>query len=509
MTTYDPLIYGKNPLERIVSIEPKDEFAEVFLQQEDGTVKSEFIKNRYWILSNKRLDSKFIQLKGDQHYKYGKQFSLRDDYERDRGMYKYRNDIYAIYEPRESLMVKDGVSYFKGLNVNDLTLLSFDLETTSLDPMTKEAKILLISNTYKFKDKVIKRLFAYDEYETQGEMIKDWCKFIRDLDPSILLGHNIYGFDFKYLKGIADKEGIQLELGRDGSPAIFDQYESKFRKEASQFIHYNKIRVYGREIIDTLFLSLKHDQASRKYESYGLKQIIKQEGLEKEDRVFYDANLIRHNYLNKEEWKKIKDYCRDDADDSLKLFELMIPPYFYMTQSVPKSFSEMLLSASGSQINSMMVRAYLQQGHSIAKASEAEDYVGAISFGVPGRYKNLLKIDFSSLYPSIMRQYKVHDNKKDINGYFLKMTEYFAIERLKNKKLFKETNIATYDYLQSSQKIFSNSMYGALGAPGLNYNSPKSAAFITETGRELLKFSIKWATGKDYEYWKQKFDENT
>jgi DNA polymerase elongation subunit (family B) len=76
------------------------------------------------------------------------------------------------------------------------------------------------------------------------------------------------------------------------------------------------------------------------------------------------------------------------------------------------------------------------------------------------------------------------------------MVDYFTIERLKNKKLAKETGDSYYDDLQNSQKIAINSAYGFLGAPGLNFNSPQHAAFITKTGREILEKSVLWATGR-------------
>ena len=221
------------------------------------------------------------------------------------------------------------------------------------------------------------------------------------------------------MKGIAEKENTALLLGRNDSKVTFDKYESQFRKESNQFIKYHKVHIYGREVVDTLFLSIKHDIATRKYSSYGLKNIIKQEGLEKPNRTFYDASQIRFNYTDKKEWQKIKDYCRDDSDDALALYDLMIRPFFYMTQSIPKSFQSVIESASGSQLNSMMVRSYLQEAHSIPKAHSQEVFEGAISFGNPGIYTNVFKIDISSLYPSIILQYEVYDSDKDPKANFL------------------------------------------------------------------------------------------
>lgn len=492
------LLFGKNELEKIVSIEPADEFVEVF-REENGFIQSTFIPNKYWILASRQLRADWVRLKGDLYYKWGKQFSTREEYTISRNVYK-RDDTYSIFDSRESIMVKDGITYFKGMAPQDVSILSFDLETTTLDPSDNDAKILLISLTYRNKTLKIptKRLFAYDEYGSQAAMIEEFCATVRAFNPSIIVGHNIMGFDLPYLRTIAEKEGSDLLLGRNESAAQFDSYESQFRKEANQFIKYNKCRIYGREIVDTLFLSIKHDIASRKYPSYGLKAIIKEEGLEKQNRTFYDASQIRHRYKDKNEWEKIKEYCRDDADDALALFDLMSPPFFYMTQSIPKSFQGIIESASGSQLNSLMIRSYLQEGHSIPKTSPQEEFEGAISEGNPGIYRNVHKVDVSSLYPSIILQYEVFDRSKDPKANFLNMVKSFTETRLKYKALLKETGDKKYDALQGAFKILINSAYGFMGAPGLNFNSPLNAAFITRTGREILTKSIEWSKIKNF-----------
>src|ERR1035437_2153251 len=120
---------------------------------------------------------------------------------------------------------------------------------------------------------------------------------------------------------------------------------SKFRKDQSQFLDYNKCYIFGREIIDTYFLSIKFDVVQKKYESYGLKPIIKAEGLEIEGRQFYDASLIRKNYTIPEEWEKIKDYALHDADDALSLWDLQGPSSFYMCNTIPKSLQELTCGA--------------------------------------------------------------------------------------------------------------------------------------------------------------------
>lgn len=488
------LIYGKNRTNNIVSIEVEGDTVTLFIEK-DGIVSQEKHPHRFWLLSNERLDLSWVKMNGDQHYKFGKQFDsyfkLKNEKDRFQG-----KDFYNISNATEACQVKDGYSYFKGMQPNEVSILAFDIETNGF-ALDENSRVVLIANTLRKNGEVIRKLFSHDEYENDGEMIEDWCNWVLSVDPSIMCGHNIYTFDLPFLVHTAGLYNKKLRLGRNEAPIRIQNIESNFRVDGSRDLHYHKIQIYGREICDTMFLSYKYD-IGRKYESYGLKYIINKEGLEKEGRTFYDAQKIKDNFNNPEEMDKIKKYAEEDGDDALALFDLMVPPFFYMTQMIPKPFQLIIESASGSQLNSLMVRSYLQNKHSIPKASEAIEFEGAISFGEAGIYPNAVSLDIASLYPSVMLQYDVHDPIKDPENNMLKLLTYLRDERLKNKKLAKETGLDKYKHLDGSFKILINSLYGFLGATGLNYNYPKGAAEVTRKGREILTQSMTWAKSKGF-----------
>lgn len=495
----DKILYGKNPQEGIVGLEVADNLTELFIQDETGKIESKFVSNKFWILSNRPLNKNFIRLEGDLHYKWGIQFEDRESFGKFRRIWK-NEDIYSIYNPKEAFMVKDGYTYYKGLQPKDISILSFDIETTGLNH-DSTAKLILITNTFRKGNQVIRKLFCYDEYQNEGEMLAAWCKWVKEVDPSIITGHNIISYDLPYMQFIADKHNVSINLGRNGSDIKFDRFESGFRIDQTRDLNYKKVYIYGREIIDTMFLAIKSDIAAKKYESYGLKQIIKQENLEQQDRQFYDASKIRFNYTNKEEMVKIKKYAETDADDGLKLFDLFCPPFFYSTQMIPKSFQSVTETASGGQINSILVRSYLQDKHSIPKADEIKQFQGGISLGIPGIYKRSFKIDISSSYPSAILINKLYSKHKDPKAHMLYICESLTKARLENKKLYKETNDKKYYYLDQTGKIFINSIFGFCSAAGLNFNDPNIAAKITEYGREYLNLGMIWATGKDKDHW--------
>ena len=203
-----------------------------------------------------------------------------------------------------------------------------------------------------------------------------------EINPSIITGYNIISFDFPYLQGMLAKTNEALVLGRDFSEIEIEEKVRERRKDGSQSYSYKRINIFGREVVDMFFVALGYD-IGRKYESYRLKSIVKQEGLEKEGRQHYDAGTIKNNWHIPEEREKIIKYAEEDADDPIKLFDLMIPAKFYLTPHIPKPFQIMTESASGSQLNAFMVRAYLQDDFSVAKADAPEEFEGAISFGNP------------------------------------------------------------------------------------------------------------------------------
>lgn len=491
MDELNRLIFGKDETTNIVSIEVKDSQVEIFTET-NGVVKSEFRDNTFWLITHDKHNIHQVALEGDLYYKYIRYYdNAREWYNARNTLRKHNVDFFSISDLKESYMLLNGVTYYKGMKVNDVSVLSWDIETTGLTH-DENSKVLLISNTYRSQGMLKRRLFSIDEYSTQAEMLEAWCDFVRETNPSIILGHNIFMYDFPYIQHVADMYGVTLDLGRDGSKLRFNNYTSKFRKDGSQDYEFTRCFIYGREIVDTMFVAYHFDFA-RRYESYGLKQIIKQEGLEIKGRQFYDAGLIYKNWENLEERKKIKLYAEHDADDSLALYDLMVASYFYATQSVPKSFQTVNYSATGSQINSLLVRSYLQNGQSIPKANDVIGFEGGISMGNPGRYTNVYKVDVASLYPSIILQYQVYDYKKDPNASFYKMVEYFTKQRLEDKKKAKETGDRYYKELEQSRKIFINSSYGLLGAMGLNFNSPLNAATVTRRGREILQTTIDWA----------------
>ena len=521
------LIFGKDKTRNVVSVEVKNGQVYIYTETSEG-VKLETRPFKYWIMSNLRPQGIHYHMDGDLHFKYLKEFDTEKEWKDALAkLWKAQADKYCCYDQREAFLVREGLTYFKGMKVSDVSILSFDIESIGLKADAPEAKVLLISNTLRIGDTITRKLFSLDEFKNELSMLQTWCNWVREVDPTIILGHNIYGFDLQFLQGRIKQCGVTevgiernwngLKLGRDDSIMEISDKVSQFRYDGSQQYDYHKINIFGREIVDTFFLSMKYD-VGRNFESYGLKNLIKQLGYEREDRIKWDFSKNKpRDFFGKDKklTEDFKIYCEMDADDSLKLYDLMIPAYFYTNINIPLTFQNLVLSATGKWINTFLIRGYLGVDYSIPKPSEPTKVHGGISFGIPGVYHNNKKLDAKSLYPSIIREYRLKPEGKDILGFFTIMVDYFTEKRFMQKDEFEKTGNKYYDDLQSASKIFINSSFGLCSTNGLHFNDFKTADKITGIGRQVIRQLIRWATGKevhefydDYDYEKDRIYEN-
>jgi len=489
---YDKLIFGKDQTEHITNITIEDGVAHVYRKDLDPLQ----IPYNMWAVGSTWADG-CSKLKGYQYYKYMRDIT-QDELEL--LQIKWNPRVWTPRNPEEGFMLKHGHTYFKDMKVNDVSLLSFDIEATSIPLDAEDTYIPLLGITYRDRDgNYDRKLFDIFDYENDMAMWSDINLYVQEKDPDIILGHNILSYDLPYAD---DNSDCGLNWGRDGSRIKFNEKKSKYRKNQQQQYDYHDVQIHGRDVIDTMFLSMKWD-IGNELPSYGLKAI--------EDHFEYVENNRTWDWkkwpvrkmieekkkdtkIGNDIWEEFRQYCADDTDSPIKIFDKMIPAFFYLTQSIPKTLQQVINQASGSQLDSLMIRSYLQDGYSIPRTSQKEPFEGAISMGIPGLYDNVRKVDVASLYPSIMLQYNIYDKKKDPNRNMLKMLEYFRDERLVNKKKGKAGSVY-HAQLDGAQKIVINSMYGFLGAAFLLYNYPAGAAEVTRHGREILLKGVEWAIG--------------
>jgi DNA polymerase elongation subunit (family B) len=134
------------------------------------------------------------------------------------------------------------------------------------------------------------------------------------------------------------------------------------------------------------------------------------------------------------------------------------------------------------------------------------DFVGGLSRLIKVGYStSVLKLDFSSLYPSIQLVHDVFPDC-DVTGAMKGLLGYFRSSRIMYKELaekFEKTDpkkSKSYDRKQLPIKIFINSMFGALSAPQVfHWGDMYMGEQITCTGRQYLRQMIGFFMKRGYE----------
>jgi DNA polymerase elongation subunit (family B) len=262
MNSLENVIFGKNKETNIVNISIKDNNAYIF-QEFNGVIKETVVPYRHWVLSPVYANG-CQKLLGNQHFKYIKEYPSVDAYQEIKAnIYKY--GLFTVRNFAEAFMIRNGHTYFKSMKVEDVSVLSFDIETDGLSYEREEATVFLITNAYRRNGVVEKKTFNIEDYETAQDMIRDWCNWVLEKDPSIITGYNIISFDIPYLNGMLEKVGQQLVLGRDYSEIQIETETREKRKDGSQSYSYRRIEVFGREVVDMFFVALDYD-IGRKYD---------------------------------------------------------------------------------------------------------------------------------------------------------------------------------------------------------------------------------------------------
>jgi DNA polymerase elongation subunit (family B) len=141
----------------------------------------------------------------------------------------------------------------------------------------------------------------------------------------------------------------------------------------------------------------------------------------------------------------------------------------------------------------------------IPAKNEKTEFVGGLSRLLKVGYStDVLKLDFSSLYPSIQLVHDVFPTC-DITGAMKGMLNYFRNTRIKYKNLAKEyqdidkKQATSYDRKQLPIKIFINSMFGALSAPQVyHWGDMYMGEQITCTGRQYLRQMLRFFMKRGY-----------
>lgn len=374
-----------------------------------------------------------------------------------------------------------------------LSTMSFDIETGRRGELysiayqhcgteQEECRVLMIGDTDSAGTEGL--TFFGDE----ASLVRAFLDDVARLDPDILLGWNVVGFDLRFLDRKCASLGIPFTLGRRGAPVRFSDRNGRL-----------SVYVHGRGIVDGP-PALRAGFHS--FEDYSL------------DGVAGDV-LGEGKTIGKRGEEKVAEIERQFREDKHALAEYNLKDCRLVTAIVDKlglldqmisrvKISGMLLDRLGRSVRAFD-HAYLPRLHRKGVVAPDIDDIsagahaagGLVMSPVPGLHEHVVALDFKSLYPTVIRTFKIDPLSRlraDRNPISTPTEIKFSadehilpgyIEELMARR--SEAQKKKDAPLSQAIKILMNSFYGVMGTPGCRFYHPDLPSAITGTGQWILR----------------------
>jgi DNA polymerase, archaea type len=493
------LLFGTTEQSGIVAVEVGSQKAEIF-RRVDGLLTREKRPAKFFVmLGDRSLLSGFSvphsidQLDGDFAFRYLAAFDTVAALEAaKRHLRKAASGgaeipYFVLSDPVEQFLMLAGMTFFVGLEFGHLQRMQIDVQAcispgfefpSGVRDGDRIAAIAITDSTG------FERVLLASEIDEKA-MLEQLVAIVRERDPDVIEGHNLFRFGLDYIQARARRHSVALKLGRDGSVM---KARSSRMQIAERTIAYRRFDVYGRSLVDTWILAQHYDIASRELEGFGLEEIERHLKLAHSGRVYIEPERVSDLAAN--DPATLRDATLDNARQVSKLAGMLSLSYFVQAQIFPYSYQNVIMRGNATKIDSILLRAYLAQGHSVPLPGPPIAFAGGYTevrrLGVAHQVAHC---DVTSLYPSLMLQFGLGP-VSDHLGIFLKMLTELRRFRVQAKAAVRELQGPERRYMEALQqtfKILVNSFYGYLGFSMGHFNDYSQAEGVTRRGRELIQ----------------------
>lgn len=424
--------------------------------------------------------------------------------------------IKGVLEFSGTFVEENGVRIFRNPQIRTykaeysptLTMLSFDIETS------RGSDLFSIGIHYVDDTREVRRVYMVGEdqgsmdekgelfyYPTEKECYLAFEEDVFLLDPDLILGWHVVGFDMAFLERKCQRWGISLNLGRKKTRVQISE-----RQSGMQFA-----RLKGRVVVDGpnalkaaffSFDSWKLDSVA--HEVLGTGKDIDETGL---------AKVAEIERRFKEDKPALAKYNLLDCvlvTDLLKKLDLIS----LMQRRV--ELSGLLMDRQGvstAAFDFIMLPQLHRKGfvapNVVDIVRDVHSAGGYVLTPKTGLLHHVIVLDFKSLYPSIIRTFKIDPYSRlmaDIDplqtpaGIKFSASQHilpqFIAELMQQRQKAKQLLNAP---LSQAIKILMNSFYGVMGSAGSRFYYADLPTAITGTGQWLLRETIEYFENDGYQ----------
>jgi DNA polymerase elongation subunit (family B) len=513
----DEWLWGWDPTPGIVSIWADDRGQADVWRREGGALHHNVVRFRPWLLLDRLDDLQHLgtglgthadarvhvrELKGDGALRYlvdaadGRflRRAVLDGASRRLGhpvshLGALGEGTHLALPPDEQFLVATGCTYFRDFAFDDLHRLQFDLETTGLNP--QHDRIFMVAVRDPSGVATVLETPTDDEAGERA-LIERLVAVIREADPDVIENHNLHGFDLPFLERRARVAGVPLRLGRNNLTLQRRAARRGIVIEGDEQRRHRYI-VPGRELIDTMDAVLRYDFSTRELPGHGLKAVARHFGLAGPERELIRGDLIHATWRTDPD--RVRRYATADVEEVAGLARLLGGAAFALARMAPRRYERLAdAGAATGVIDPLLVRAYLRAGQALPVHATVDGTVhtgAALHLFAAGAAHRVVKADVASLYPSLMRTYRIGP-ARDSLGALLALVDRLTTYRLEAKSAARaappgsgERHLS--EATSAAMKLVINSAYGYLAAGGLTrFNDVHAANEVTRRGRELL-----------------------
>jgi DNA polymerase elongation subunit (family B) len=502
------LLFGADPTPRIVAVELGETgTVKVYRRESNGSTVADVEPFHPFVW----CDSDVVDLgieseKLQSDLKYGWMItgdSWKELVALRNGLKNSGRDFFAFTDPVQHYLTATGRTLFKDLPFEELKrvqfeVLSFDAVagvgdsgTGVADPgYNDHVMSIALSDNGGWEELIIVDQTNVEESERAA--LKRLTSLIKERDPDVIEGHNLFRFDLPYLVDRAKKLKTKLDWGRGGG---FLRSRPSRLQIAEKTIDYPKFTVGGRHFVDTFLLAQFYDVGMRSLAGFERSDVARHFDLcDSEEISALTGKDLQRAYLDNSEAFRRRALC--GVRETRALSELLSSSYFIQAQIFPYNYQDVIVRGNATRINALFLREYFRRRHSIPELPMPRAFEGGYTdIFFTGVARNVWHCDIASLYPSVMLQFDCFPATDQLQIFRHLLTDLRTFRLEAKAKMRAEKDPARQHHLQALQntfKILLNSFYGYLGFAQGHFADFDAAARVTQIGRDLLRKMIDW-----------------
>ncbi len=499
------LLFGADSTPRIVAIELGETgTVNVYRREIDGSTVADVEPFHPFVWADSDVVDLGIEsekLQGDLNYgwlitvdSWKELIALRN------GLKNAGRDFFAFTDPVQHYLTATGRTLFKDLPFEELKRMQVEVlagaPTSRGDPGNNDhiMSIALSDNT-GWEELIVVDPNNIEEFECAA--LKRLTSLIKERDPDVIEGHNLFRFDLPYLVDRAKKLKTKLDWGRSGG---FLRSRPSRLQIAEKTIDYPKFTIGGRHFVDTFLLAQFYDVGMRSLAGFERTDVARHfELCDSEETSALAGKELQRAYLSDSEIFRRRALC--GVRETRALSDLLSASYFIQAEIFPYNYQDVIVRGNATRINALFLREYFRQRHSIPELPMVRAFEGGYTdIFFTGVARNVWHCDIASLYPSVMLQFECFPVTDQLQIFRHLLTDLRTFRLEAKAKMRAEKDSAKLHHLQALQntfKILLNSFYGYLGFAQGHFADFDAAARVTQIGRDLLRKMIEWLNAHD------------